>query len=128
MEEQDGKIKIDFHLKDTELGWMERVDKYIIKIAPAWFSLLGWVLILGAMHFLHKQSESLILAGIIGISWYLFIRYLIAIFYRIEIVSFPFVKSPSKISFISNIISGVLAIVCWLSMNHVVNLLVESSK
>lgn len=128
MEESENKIKVDFDLKDTELGWMERVDKCVIKIAPAWFSILGWVLILGAMHFLHKQSNSLILATIIGISWYLFIRYLIAVFYRIEIVTFPFVKSPSKIAFISSIISGGLAIVCWLSMSHVVNLLVDSSK
>ncbi len=128
MPQEGGPVKFDFGLKDTELGWVERVDYYALKATPIWFSFLGWTLMLGALQYLYQTTGSIFLGVVIGISWVLFFRYLMAIFFAVEFIGLPFIKSRGAEALLSLIVSGILAIGCWYLMRHIVALIVENSK
>lgn len=83
-------MKIDLDLKDTELGWFKRFDKFYLKFVPNWFNWLGWLLILGAFQYILELSKSRIICVIYYWTILLLFRYFYAVFDGIEFVGTVF--------------------------------------
>jgi len=89
MSGNDPKIEVDFSHQDTEAGWNRILYEFGKRAAPVWFNWLGWFLLLGALQYLFKKSQS-ILAGItIGISVGFLWLYFQAFFYNIRFLNVP---------------------------------------
>lgn len=106
-------MKIDFQLKDTEVGWQSRVDRFFLAAVPQWFSWLGWIIILGGLHYLQAKSKSVLLGIILGLTYGALFRYFIAFFFQFEFTGFPWLKSRRAQFIISSILSGALAFAFW---------------
>lgn len=109
-------IKVDLRTKDTELGWMMRIDKLALIGVPAWFNLLGWVALLSGIEYLRRQSGSILLGFIAGISTVFIWRYLVALIVRMEFIGIIPNTSPRKqlmisIAITTFLVSGGIALV-----------------
>ncbi len=102
-------MKIDFTLKDTEFGWMKRIDRVYLAVIPKWFEWLGWILILGALQYFQKQSNSTFLAVLLLLSYISLWRYFIAVFDSLHFTGTPFLKSHRWEVVFSSVVSGLLA-------------------
>jgi len=51
----------------------KKIDVHIA-IAKAWFTLLGYSLLIGTVKFIGDKTDNLIIQGIFWISWYLFFQ------------------------------------------------------
>jgi len=114
-------MKIDFNKKKTEEGWQKSFDAFWMKITPGWFSLLEWVLILGVISFLAKQTQNIILI-IVSIMSHLFLFFYIqSMFYSIDFVNIPGIKSFKMERAISIILSGLISITIWLLISKLLS-------
>jgi hypothetical protein len=107
------KIIVDLQLKDTEIGWIKRVDRLVVAFAPEWFKWLGWIMVLSAFEYLRIRTKSIAITFILSFSLYLFWRYLIARFDSLEIVGLPFIKNRKFEIIISTLIMCGMATGFW---------------
>ena len=105
---EDDPVRVDFRTKDTEWGWMRRVDKLALVGVPAWFNLLGWIALLSGIEYLRRQSGSAVLGYIVMFSTLLIWRYLTALMERVEFIGILPAASPKKQFWISALISGII--------------------
>jgi hypothetical protein len=116
-------MKIDLKAENTETKWQETIDRVILKATPKWFEWLGWVLILGALKYLSALTNHIALRFVIAISWVLFLFYIYAFFYQIEIENIPFIKSKKVARRISILISALLGLCFFLLLNSIIQML-----
>ena len=121
------KVKVDFSLRDSELGWMRRVDRYAMIIVPAWFNFIGWLALVGGLEFLHRKSDSKILAVIVALSVFAIWRYLLAVFARVEFVGLAPKASPMRQFLISEGICAVFTLGGWVIVQRAVDLIAKST-
>ncbi len=122
-------MKIDFDLKDTEYGWTQRFDQFILKAIPEWFNWLSWVFILGGLHYLSAKSKNNFLVIILVFTYGALLSYFNAIFYKLEFINFPFFKKYKKIEIIvSLLISGLLSFGFWRLSQYFAILICEFTK
>jgi hypothetical protein len=118
-------IKVDFRLRDTELGWQQRLDKYALILVPAWFNVLGWVGLLAGIEFLHAKSKSFALGLLVVLSLVFIWLYFNAVFYRVWFVGVAPKRSVKTQIRISIIISSLLSWgIYWLS-RYIVELIAQ---
>ena len=102
------RMQFDLRLRDTELGWMFRVDRYALLIVPAWFNLIGWVALVGGLEFFRRKSGSVLLGVVVALSTVFIWRYLVAVIERVEFVGLAPRASTRRQFFISEAISAVI--------------------
>lgn len=93
-----------------------RIDKLALIGVPAWFNLLGWVALLSGIEYLRRQSGSILLGFIVGISTVFIWRYLVALIVRMEFIGIIPNTSPRKqlmisIAITTFLVSGGIALV-----------------
>ena len=115
-------MKIDFRDKKTEGGWQDTFDAFWIKITPGWFSILEWVLILGVISYLAIQTQNIILRLVSVISHIFLFFYIQSVFYSIEFVNIPGIKSFKWERIISIVLSGLISISIWLLISKLITL------
>ena len=108
-----GRIEVNLRRKETEAGWVSVMDRFGLQATPTWFNWLGWVLALGALHFLHARSHSALFATMLLLSYGLLWLYFLGFFYRIEIKGVPLLANPTIARIVSIVISGLLAFTAW---------------
>lgn len=113
MSDNGKKIEIDLQRKETEAGWIAIIDRFSLQATPRWFNWVAWLFALGAIHFLHDRSPSIITGAILGISYLLLFSYFFAFFCRYEIRGIPFLTNPKLARLVSLVISGILAFSAW---------------
>lgn len=106
-------MKVNFKSKKTEEQWQASIDEFWIKVTPLWFDWLQWILVLGVISFLAKETDNKILIGVSGFSYLAFFFYLQSLFYSIEFKGFPIIQSKRGQRIISLIVSGVLSYAIW---------------
>ena len=121
------KIKIDFSTRDTELGWMRRQDKFILKAVPVWFNLLGWMTLIGGIRYLSEKIDSRLLFWIYFNSLLLIMFYLFAAFEKIDFAGIFKVKSKKTQYILTSILSASLILGCNYLINRVIIEVAESS-
>jgi hypothetical protein len=106
-------IELDFTKKETEAGWQAIIDNAALRLAPLWFSWLGWVLALSAIAYLKDRSGSLVLQGIflfsVGVLWFYFQAY----FARLSFRNWPGLGRERVARLFSIIMSACLAVAAW---------------
>lgn len=102
-------MKFDIKVKNPESGF-ERALAIYLKLTSKWFEWLGWVLILGTLHCVAKQSKSGHLSELMVLTYALLWAYFFALFssYKFEGVTF-FKTRKQKIIF--SIIIAIIALV-----------------
>lgn len=113
-------MEVNFKSKKTETQWQSSVDEFWLKVTPLWFDWLQWILVLGAISFLAKQTENRILIFVSGISRFALFFYLQSLFYSIEFKGFP-IKSRRWQRIISLVISGVLSYGIWYLLSSLIS-------
>ena len=104
------RTKVDFRAKDTDLGWMHRIDRYTLILVPAWFNILGWVALLGGLEYFRRKSGSPMLWPVIWFSYVFISRYFIAVMERVDFIGI-FPKSSPKVQYlVSSILTAAVAL------------------
>jgi hypothetical protein len=81
------------------------------KFTKLWFDLLGWVLIMGALLYLHGKTESAIVSIVFYISLGLFALYVpIAVGPFFQFFRFPFIKSLALTILLTMCVSAAAAL------------------
>ena len=106
------KIIFNVSEKKTEWEWIKSFDNFFIKIAPKWFELMAWLLILGSLYFISDNYDLILVGLIYYLSYFFLFFYLQGVFYSIEITGIS-----QKISVI---ISGSLTAVSLLLVTVIV--------
>ena len=107
---QESMKKIDFQAKKTEAEWLRTLDDFWMKATPKWFEWLEWLLILGAIQFLAKQTQNTVLRVVSATSYAALFFYLQSFFFSLEFYGFPLTKSERVRRLLSLVLSGILAI------------------
>jgi hypothetical protein len=102
------QVRFDLQLRDTELGWMRRFDKYALLGVPVWFNMIEWVALVGALELFRRKSGSMLLAVLVAVSIVAIWRYLVAVVGRIEFVGFAPKASARTQFWISEFIGGLI--------------------
>jgi hypothetical protein len=118
-------VRFDPRLRDTEWGWMRRVDRYAEIVVPVWFTLLEWIALLGVLEFVHRKSGSKILGVIVALSLVAMWRYVVALVGRVEFIGFAPKASARTQFWISEGIGGLITTGAWLLAYHCVNLIAQ---
>ena len=113
--------KINFNVKKTEKEWQNSWDQFWIAITPLWFDWLQWILVLGVLGYIAKQTQNLFLAIIYVFSYMAFYSYLQGIFYSLEFQGLPFVKTKRAQRIMSLLLSGIMAIAVWFLISNVIS-------
>ena len=106
--------KVDLGAKKTEAEWQETIDDFWKRVTPLWFQWLEWLLILGVVAYLAKQTQTVVLKLVSGLSYAMLFLYLQALFYSVEFYGFPLIKSERVRRIASLILSAALSIALWL--------------
>lgn len=107
---EDQRVKVDIRLKDTEWGWMQRTDRFYLKVIPLWFNLIGWITLIGGIEFLRRKTDSPLLGFVVFPSMFLLWRYLVAVFEKFDFVGI-LPNAPNKMQFfLSEVISAIIVI------------------
>lgn len=114
------RMTVDFSAKKTEAGWQETFDAFWKALTPIWFDWLEWVLILGVFTLIEQETGNVIVGVATAFSWVAVFFYLQSIFYSIEFVGFPGVRSIGMRRSLSVIISGALSLSTWLVLRTLV--------
>ena len=114
-------MKIDFKVKKTEAEWQKALDDFWMKATPQWFEWLEWLLILGAIHFLAEQTQSVILRLVSATSYAALFFYLQSFFFSLEFHGFPLIKSERVRRLMSLVLSAILAMALWLLFTRLVS-------
>jgi len=104
---------LDLRLKDTELGWVQRMDKYVLTLVPAWFNVLGWIALTGAIQFLASKGKSVALMVLVALSLLWLWFYFFVIFNRIRFVGIIPDRWDRTQTWVSIVISTLLAYGSW---------------
>ena len=118
--------EIDLKATRTEPERQKAVDAFAISATRQWFELLGWVLILGAFLYLHKETGHPAVQIILFISGGLFILHFATFFYQWEFKNLPFIKNVIIARFISYLLSALLGMGLYWLLTTVVQLLGEN--
>lgn len=113
MTEEDKHIEVDFSHRDTEASWIRILDDFAKKATPVWFNWLGWFLLLGALQYLFKKSQSVLVGVAIGISVGFLWLYFQAFFYGIKFKNVPLLRHFKNQRAVSIVSSGILAYLFW---------------
>lgn len=113
MSNDDERIEIDLQRKETEAGWIAVLDRFGLRATPQWFNWVGWIFVLGFLHFLYVKSLSVVFAAMLVLSYGLLWFYFMGFFYRLKIKGIPFVSNRRVARLISIVISGSLAFSAW---------------
>ncbi|MBF0570394.1 MAG: hypothetical protein HQL12_00845 [Candidatus Omnitrophica bacterium] len=109
-------MKFDIKVKNPESGF-ERALAIYLKLTSKWFEWLGWILILGTLHYVAKQSKSGLLSGLVTLTYAFMWAYFIALFNTHELEGFSLFKSRKLDRISWNIIAVILsACSCWLAV------------
>jgi hypothetical protein len=123
MHPEPRKTVIDFTARKTEAGWNDALDAFSLRLGPFWFTLLGWVAVLGAFQFLSTQfPSSSSLLYVVRTSYFVLWLYLQSVFYSIEFKGLPLLRSPNRQLTASIILSGVLWLLTYYFIRHLVDL------
>lgn len=112
-------MEIDFSRKETESGWYRIMDNFGRKATPVWFNWIGWILLLGALHYLFKMSHSVILGIAIAISAWLLWLYFQAFFFGLRFKSVPLLRWVRHERLISFVLSAIMAFLFWNVAVHI---------
>jgi len=113
--------KINLKVEKTEAGWQETLDSFWRKVTPEWFQWLGWVIMIGGLNFLAKETRNISLQIISGVSYVALFFYLQSIFFSLEFHGFPFIKSEQIRRVVSLIVSGILSVTLFLLLTSLVS-------
>jgi uncharacterized membrane-anchored protein len=114
-------MKIDFNARKTEVGWQQTVDDFWKEATPTWFEWLEWILVLGAITFLAKETQGTILEIISAVSYIALFFYLQSFFFSFEFHGFPLIRSERVRRFVSLTASAILSIALWLLLTSMVS-------
>jgi len=101
--------QINISAKKSEADWIKTLDNFYNKLAPLWFEILNWVIIIGIFHYLADITKNVVLIIITAISYFAFWKYCESHLLNIYWEGIPFTKnirSKRKIWGISIIIGG----------------------
>jgi len=118
-------MKIDLKVKKTESEWQRAIEKFALAAVPKWFEWLGWVLILGVLTFVARETNSVAVKIILGISGGLFFLYFSNVFYRFEWENIPFVRSRAVARIVSIALAGGIGVGLWFLFERVIDVLGE---
>ena len=112
-------MKVDFSVQKTEVEWNRAIDAFGKKLGPLWFQWLEWLLILGAVDFVAKQTQSSVLRLVAGLSYGVLFLYLQGVFHSMEFYGFPVIKSERGRRIASIALSAILCVLFWLLFTEV---------
>ena len=102
--------------KTTKVGWVDQVDRCVVKAVPIWFSFLGWITLVGGIRYLGEKHDSFILNAIFGLSLLFIMLYLYATFEKINYSRLFNIKCKK----VEYLIISLLSITVVLSCNYVI--------
>jgi hypothetical protein len=91
-------MKIDFDARKTEHEWQKTLDKFWLSATPKWFEWLGWVLIIGAVTFVAKKTDNVVVVVVNVLSYSFFLMYFQSFFFQFEFINIPFLKKHPRVS------------------------------
>jgi hypothetical protein len=109
MDEEKGKLVVDFHKKNTAKGWFQAFEAFGLRGAPVWFEWLKWILIIGSFQYLLEKAKSLAVLPVLFISGIFLMLYFNGFFYNIEFKGIPFLKKFEHHRWPSVTLSALLA-------------------
>jgi len=90
-----------------------------MKATPRWFEWLGWILILGVITFLARETQSLTLNIVSKVSYIALLFYLQSFFFSLEFYGFPLIKTEQNRRIVSLIVSAIFSgAVCLLGIGN----------
>lgn len=113
-------MTVDFSDKKTEAGWQKSVDEFWKVVTPLWFDWLEWVIILGVFTLVAQETGNLLVRIVTSVSYFAMFFYLQSLFFSIEFVGFPRVRSNRLRRILSLVTSGVLALSTYLLLTTLV--------
>jgi hypothetical protein len=117
------EMEIEINTRKTELEWQKSIDRFWISFAQKWFEWMGWILILGALHYATIKVSTPGIKQIYYFSYVVFFLYFQSFFYQFEIkFSSPNI-SKKKIRVISLLLSGSIGTVVYLILSQVISAL-----
>ena len=125
-DDENQSTEIDFARKETEAGWIRILDNLGKRATPAWFNLLGWILIMAGFQYLFYKSHSIIVGVIITISVGLLWLHFQAFFYRLRFKNFPILRWWDHSLVPSMVVSGIMALGSWYLALWIIQLIARS--
>ena len=113
-------MTVDFSEKKTETEWTKSLDKFWKVVTPTWFDWLEWVIILGVFTLVAQKTGNLLVQAATAFSYVAMFFFLQSLFFSIEFVGFPGVRSDGIRRTLSLVISGVLSLSTYLLLTTLV--------
>jgi hypothetical protein len=115
-------VKLDLQAKATEEIWQKKIDQFWLCFTPWWFTLLEWLLIIGALSYLSEQTGHILLKNIVSFSYFGLFFYIQSVFFSMTIIGLP-TRSRTMKRVIPLIVSGLMTSGSLVFINSIVPLL-----
>ncbi len=81
--------KVDLRARKTEAGWVAASDHFWLAATPKLFEWLRWAVMLAAVSYIARRSDSLVLKIFLGVCYGSLLVYYQAFFGQFELENLP---------------------------------------
>lgn len=102
--------KVDLRARKTEAGWVAASDHFWLAATPKLFEWLRWAVMLAAVSYIARRSDSLVLKIFLGVCYGSLLVYYQAFFGQFEFENLPWLKSSRAQRVASIVLSALLGL------------------
>ena len=120
--------KIDIRAKKTEAQWIMVSDHFWLAVTPRLFEWLRWTVILAAVTYVARDSDSPTLKLFVGLCYGALLAYFQAFFFQFEFINLPWLKSKRSQRVASVVLAFILGLVTFWIVKLSIDALVSAQS